>query len=124
MISTLIVTQDGAVLGDYLDVQVLAMLGSALMPIVVSFLTKRAASDALKSVINIVATAAMAVLALWINPGDVEVTTKLIINTFILSFVTSLTAYKGLWKPLGVTDRVESKTATFGLGRSAVEEDN
>lgn len=116
MLHSLIVTQDGYVVGGYLNVQLIAMLGAAVMPLLVSFIVKKTASNGLRAVINILATAIMAVLALWVNPGDVPVTVPLIIDTFLFSFITSLAVYKGLWSPTGVTDSIANKTANFGIG--------
>lgn len=112
----LIVTQDGEVVGSFLDVRLLAMLGSALVPLLVNFITKQSASDGLRSVVNIVATAVLTVLALWVNPSDQPVTLWLVVNTFLFALITSFSAYKGVWKPTGVSGSVTAATPNFGIG--------
>lgn len=116
MVSNLIVTQEGVVTGAYLDTTLLAMLASLIVPLVVSLITKQTASDGVRSIVNIVATAIMAVLALWINPSDVPVTWQLVVNTLVLSLISSFSAYKALWKPTGVAGSITAKTANFGIG--------
>lgn len=118
MVSHLIVTQEGVVTGAYLDTTLLAMLASLIVPLVVSVITKKTASDAVRALTNIVATAVMAALALWANPSGVPVTWQLVVNTMLLSLVTSFASYKGIWKPTGVTGTLSEKTASFGIGSS------
>lgn len=116
MVSQLIVEQDGTIVGTYLDVRLLAMLASTLVPLLVNLITKLSAPDGLKAVLNIVLTAVVSVLSLWINPSDQPVTQWLIANTFLFSLVTSFTAYKAVWKPTGVSGSVAVATANVGLG--------
>jgi hypothetical protein len=118
MVSHLIVNQAGEVVGSYnfLDVRLLAMLASALVPLLVNLITKQTASDGLRAVANIVATAVLTVLALWINPGSQPITVWLALNTFLFSLGTSFTAYKGVWKPTGVSGSITAKTPNLGLG--------
>jgi hypothetical protein len=116
MLSNLVVDQDGTVVGTYLDVRLLAMLASAFVPLLVNLITKASASDGLKSIVNLVSVAVLSVLALWINPSEQPVTVWLIVNTFLFSLVTSFTAYKGLWKPTGVSGSIAAKTSSVGIG--------
>lgn len=116
MVGNLIVTQEGAIVAEQLDTTAIATLLSLLVPLAVSAITKRTASEGLKSVVNIVATAVVATLALWINPGDIEITWAVVANTMLASFVASLVAYKGIWKPTGVTGTVAAATERFGIG--------
>lgn len=111
-----IVSQEGVTVFTYLDPRLLAMLGSAFVPLLVDALTKTRASDAIKSIVNVVATAIVTVLALWINPSETDVTLPLVLNTFLASFVVSFTAYKGVWKPLGTSAAVSDLTSGFGVG--------
>lgn len=115
-VSHLIVEQDGTVVGTYLDVRLLAMLASALVPLLVNFITKKSASDGLKSVVNIVAVAVVTVLAVIADPADQQVTWALLANTFLFSLVTSFAAYKGVWKPTGVAGTIADRTANVGVG--------
>jgi hypothetical protein len=115
-ISALIVTQDGAQVYQQLDTVLIASLVSIFLPIVVNFVTKQSASDGVKSVVNILGVALVSVCSLWINPSDVPVTWQLCVNTALASFVASLAAYKGVWKPTGVSGSVAAASSNFGIG--------
>ena len=121
MVSHLIVTQDGTVVGSTIDTTVIATLASLLVPLLVSFITKQTASDGLRSIVNIVAAGVVAALALWINPSDAPVTWQLVVNTMLASFVASISAYKGIWKPTGVTGSITARTPSLGLGRPPLQ---
>lgn len=110
-------------LSEYLDPTLLAMLGSTVIPLLVSLILKAGVADWVKAVTNIVATALLAVAALWANPGDTPVTWQLVIFTLLTSFITSFSAYKGIWKPVGATAAIEAKTGNFGLGTPVEYED-
>lgn len=98
------------------DTAAIAALVSLFIPLLVSLVTKRTAADSVKALVNMAAVALTAVIALAVNPGLGEVTLTLIINTLVISLVASITAYKGVWKPTGVTDAIEDKTANVGIG--------
>lgn len=118
IIPTMIWTADEvAAAQDQLDTVAVATVVSFFVPLLVSLITKRTASNGLKSVVNILATAVVAVISLWQVPGPgVEISLVLVVNTFLGSLVASLVAYKGLWKPTGVTATIEQKSARFGVG--------
>lgn len=107
-----------------LDTVAIATLVSFFIPLLVSLITKRTASDGLKSVVNIVATALVAVVAIFTVPlpPGVMLSWTLIVNTFIASIVSSIVGYKGVWKPTGVTITIEAKTPNVGLGSPPVME--
>jgi hypothetical protein len=107
------------------DTVALAGLLSLLVPLVVSAVTKQTASDGLRSVVNMIASALVAVLALWVNPGDGPVSWQTVVNTLIGALVVSLVAYKGFWKPTGVAGSVTVATSNFGIGpRPVLETDD
>lgn len=111
-----VVMEESAVAATYLDTRLLAMLVSLFVPLLVNFLSKKTASDGLKALINIVAVGVVSVLSLWINPSDQPVTLWLAVNTFIGSLIASFVAYKGIWKPTGVSGTIAEKTANVGFG--------
>ena len=117
MVGNLIVTQDGEVVGQVITTTtLLANLASLAVPLLVNLITKASASDGLRAIVNIVAVAVLAALALWTNPGGGDVTWQLAAYTFLSSLVTSFTAYKALWKPTGVSGSLAAATANVGLG--------
>lgn len=99
-----------------LDTTAIAALVAFFVPLLVAAITKRTASDLVKSAVNIVSVAIVAVIALVLSPGDGPLSWQMIVNTFITALVAALVAYKGVWKPLGATAAVGSTTAGFGLG--------
>lgn len=113
---SLLVTQDGAVVNQNVDTVLVATLASMFIPLLVNVVTKKSASDGLKTVVNIVGVALVSICSLWINPSDTSITWQLCLNTALSSFVASFVAYKGLWKPTGVSGSVAAATANVGLG--------
>ena len=103
-----------------LDTVAIATLISLFVPLLVGLVTKQSASSTVKVIVNIVAVALTAVLALGITPGLDKMTWALVINTLVLSLAASVTAYKGIWKPTGVTDAIAAKTADIGIGSTPI----
>lgn len=99
-----------------LDVSAIASLISLFIPLFVAFVTTRYASSRLHSLVSVASSAVTSVLAIWISQPATHVTYQLIVNTFVISLVTSVASYKGVWKPLGATDAVKNATPNFGLG--------
>lgn len=117
MVGYLTVTQDGEVVQSVVTTTtLLAQLVALIIPLLVNLATKASASDGLRAIVNIVATALLAVVALWTNPSDVPITWQLAAYTFLSSLVISFTAYKAVWKPTGVSGTLNAKTANVGLG--------
>lgn len=105
-----------------LNTVAISTLVSLFVPLLVSVVTKQSASDGLKAVVNMVMVALTAVVTLAVTPGFSEITLSLVINTFVLSLVASITAYKGVWKPTGVAGTVAAKLPDVGIGSPVVVE--
>lgn len=99
-----------------LNTVAIATLVSLFIPALVSLVTKRSASSGVKAIVNIIAVGLTSIIALWMIPGASSISLALIVNTFILSLVTSVTAYKGFWKPTGLTESIAAKTPDIGIG--------
>ena len=105
-------------LGGVVDTATLAAGISSFAPIVVAWVTKRQASDRVKAVINLLAVALASVAALLINGTDgVPMSWQLVVSTFMSGLITSIVAYKGVWKPLKVTPAIAAATQNFGVGK-------
>ena len=91
---------------------------SSFAPLVVAWLTKKQASDAVKAAINLLAVAVAAVIALiWNGSADGKpLTWQTVVATFVSALVASIVAYKGVWKPFTVTGKIASATPNFGVG--------
>jgi uncharacterized membrane protein YoaK (UPF0700 family) len=105
-------------LGVAVDSASIAAAISAFAPIIVAWVTKKQASDRVKAVINLLAVALASVIALIWNgsPDGTPLTWQRVVSTFVAGLVASVVAYKGVWKPLLVTNKVADATANFGVG--------
>lgn len=110
-----LVTQEGVVVGNRIDTVLIATLVALFIPLLVNLITKQTASDGLRAVVSLIATALTSVIALWINPTDQPITWQLCVNTFVSAFIAAFAAYKGLWKPTGVSGSVTTHTKDFGF---------
>lgn len=108
--------EEAALAASTLDVRQIAIIASLAVPLLVNLASKKSASDGLKAVLNIVGSALVSALALWVNPTDQPVTIWLFVNTFLAALVASFVAYKAVWKPTGISGTVAEKTADFGVG--------
>lgn len=111
-----VVMEEAALAASTLDVRQIAIIASLAVPLLVNLASKKSASDGLKAVLNIVGSALVSALALWVNPTDQPVTIWLFVNTFLAALVASFVAYKAVWKPTGISGTVAEKTADFGVG--------
>lgn len=111
-----VVMEEAALAASTLDVRQIAIIASLAVPLLVNLASKQTASDGLKAVLNVVGSALVSALALWINPTDQPVTIWLFVNTFLAALVASFVAYKAVWKPTGISGTVAEKTANVGFG--------
>ncbi len=108
--------EEAVLAASTLDVRQIAIIASLAVPLLVNLASKQTASDGLKAVLNIVGSALVSALALWVNPTDQPVTIWLFVNTFLAALVASFVAYKAVWKPTGISGTVAEKTANVGFG--------
>ena len=106
-------------LGGFVDTATIAAGISSFAPIVVAWITKKQASDRVKAVINLLAVAVASVIALIINGTNdgSPLSWQLIVSTFIAGLIASISAFKGVWKPLGITGSVANASQDFGVGK-------
>lgn len=93
------------------DVQGLAALIGVLIPIVVAAITKKYSSPQVKSAVNLVVVVIGALLAYAVK-HDGPVTFWSIVNVIIVTLVSSIGAYHGVWKPA----KVYNLAPRVGLG--------
>lgn len=106
------------VLGITANAATIAAAISTFAPLVVAWITKKEASDRVKAIINLLAVAVATVIALvWNgNPDGTPLTWQTVLGTFGAALVASIVAYKGVWKPLLVTNKIADASANFGVG--------
>jgi uncharacterized membrane protein YoaK (UPF0700 family) len=106
------------VLGITANAATIAAAISTFAPLVVAWITKKEASDRVKAVINLLAVAVATAIALVWNgsPDGTPLTWQTVLMTFGSALVASIVAYKGVWKPLLVTNKIADASANFGVG--------
>lgn len=92
-----------------------------LIPILTAVVTKRVASQGLKSVVTLVLSAVTAGVAVLVA-DDGGWAWQAFVNAFINTFLPAIAMYYGFWKPTGVAGSVAAKTEHFGVGPSPVLE--
>ncbi len=92
-----------------------------LIPILTALITKRVASQGLKSVVTLVLSAITAATAVLVS-DDGGYAWQAFVNAFINTFVPAIVMYYGLWKPTGLAGSVSAKTENFGIGSPPVLE--
>ncbi len=100
-----------------------AMYVGLVVPFLVAVVSKKVASSGLKGVLNLLLSsiAGSAVyLASDVDTYDVRGFVTASLNTFVVS----VAAYYGVYKPTGATASVNSATANFGLGKPVLQTDD
>lgn len=95
------------------DVGLLEILVSMVLPLIVGVVVKQVAHPAVKSITLafLSAVTALATTGLGSN-GEIGTAT---IAQAVLSFIIAVGAYYGLWKPTGVAGSVNTATENFGI---------
>lgn len=96
------------------DTGVLAALSGLVLPILVGIVTKKVASRTLKATLLALFSAAAGVVAA--AQGNGGVVSKETLLLALMAWVSAVATYTGIYKPAGVTETVQDKTADFGLG--------
>lgn len=104
----------------FLDTGAVAGLISFFIPLVVSLITKRDASNGVKAAAAAVGSVVASVLALWWAPDHDPVTWQLVVATVLFSLITQISSYNAIWKH-GVSPAIENATPNFGIGKPVVQ---
>lgn len=104
----------------FLDTGAVAGVIAFFIPLVVSLVTKREASNGIKAAAAAVGTVVASVVALWWAPDHDPVTWQLVVTTVIFALVTQISAYKAVWQH-GVSPAIENATPNFGFGKKIVQ---
>ena len=102
-----------------LDVQAMAALLGLFVPIVVALVTKKYSSNLVKAVVNVLASVAVAVIAVWAQ-YDGKVTLWAVVNTIIVTLVASISAYQAFWKNVNLNDKT---LPNAGIGKPVANPD-
>lgn len=77
-----------------------SLIGGAAVPVLTGLATKLQAAPGKKALVGLVLSAVVAVLAMIANSDGTFVPAEAI-TLFAATFVTHVTTYYGLWKPVG-----------------------
>lgn len=95
------------------DVGLLEILVSMVLPLIVGIVVKQVAHPAVRSVTLAFLSAVTAVATTGLGTNG-EIGTSTVAQA-VLSFIIAVGAYYGLWKPTGVAGTVNSATENFGI---------
>jgi hypothetical protein len=105
----------------HIDAALLALLIGTVIPVVVALLAKWSASSRVKALLNLVLSIGGGVLVAFQQAGSRGVTLYEIIACAGATFLASGVAHEHFWKPTGVTAKVGTATANFGVGAGIQE---
>lgn len=83
--------------------------------LLVGLVTKSNASSGLKAVTNLLLSAVAGVITQYTTNTAAETLRDYVIAIGI-TWVTSISIYKGFWSPTKISDAVQNATATIGIG--------
>lgn len=97
-----------------LSVTALQIVLYTVLPVLTGVVTKEVASARVKAIVLMVLTA-VATLIIAAVQNDGLFTDESLLQ-FVTGLVVGIATYLGVWKPIGVTEAVNTKTASFGVG--------
>lgn len=84
-----------------------ALVGGFFSPPVIAAIQQTGWREGVRALLTFLWCVALAAITLWINGGW---TTQRYVETALLTLVTAIATYKGLWKPTGIAPAVEHAT--------------
>lgn len=101
--------------GLTLNADLVLILVGTVIPLAVGVVTKLASPSWLKSVLLIVLGTVATAIAVSVSDTGTAVISKATIIDSIHTIVQSVAIYYGVWKPTGVSAKVNTATANFGI---------
>jgi Trk-type K+ transport system membrane component len=95
------------------DLSLLQVLVSIVLPLVVGIVVKQVGSPAIRSITLALLSAVTAIATAGLSSGG-SISKDTAISA-VASFIVAVGAYYGLWKPTGISSAVNDKTANFGI---------
>jgi len=95
------------------DVTLLQILVSMVLPLVVGIVVKQVAQPAVKSITLAVLSAVTAIATTALSSGG-EIGKDTVVQA-IIGFVIAVGSYYGIWKPTGISNTVNTATQNFGI---------
>ena len=95
------------------DVTMLNLLLSTVLPLAVGVVTKKVASSKVRTVMLLALSTVAAVTVQAIN--DAGLVTDASVTLAVQNFVVAVAMYFGVWKPTGIAEKVQAKTEKIGV---------
>lgn len=96
-----------------IDVNLLQILVSMILPLVVGIVVKQVAQPAVRSITLALLSAITAIATAGLSANG-EIGTSTIAEA-VVTFIIAVGTYYGLWKPTGIADGVNNSTKNFGI---------
>jgi hypothetical protein len=107
-----LVTDNDVVANAWSAVQIVSVLVGTLIPILTALVTRSTASSGVKAVVSLGLSAVTGFGTEFINAGDAFYWQGALLTT-IVTFVTSVATYYGLWKPTNVAGSNSAAARAF-----------
>lgn len=102
-----------------LDPQTVSIVLGLALPILVGVVTKAQASSRIKSITLAALAAISGGISQAVTADGSAILSQETLTTIVLTFVTAIASYYGLYKPTGIAPAVQAHTAQFGIGQAA-----
>lgn len=100
-----------------LDPQTVSIILGLGLPILVGAVTKANAPSKVKSIVLAGLSAIGGGLSQAITADGSAIISQATLTTIVLTFVTAVASYYGLYKPTGTSAAINARTAEFGIGK-------
>ena len=97
------------------EVSTLNLLVGLMIPLLVGLVTKEVTSSGIKGLLNALLSAVAGVLTVVIDNGGSWAFTQDMITVGVNTFLISIAAYYGVYKPTGASQKVQETTSDFGI---------
>lgn len=86
---------------------------AVVIPLLVGLVTKEVTSSAVKAIVLAALSAVAGLATAYVDAGGLF--TEEALQSAVTYFAVAVTTYFGLYKPTGITGKVQEKTSGFGL---------
>lgn len=104
----------------HLDMATAAFLVGTLIPLATAFVTKLRASPGLKAVVTLLLSVIAGTINSIVEAGG-EFELRPTVTSVILTWLTAIASYYGLWKPTNAAPKVASIAPASGIGTEVID---
>lgn len=92
----------------------ITLILGAIIPFLTGLVTKKLASSAVKAGCTAVLSTAAGIFGAAQLDGSLKLESAIV--NILVAFVTAITTYKGLYKPINAAEKVQNTAPNFGIG--------